>query len=180
MDINEIKSWAKSKIESDSLAKQVRKRIKETAWEKQNQREGFRASFQPLISQFEKPEDDKTRNIYTQNQERFRNQLALTDGVRANQHAITAAANQFERLADMQELPPIEGDNQEQLGSERSRTTPALYDFKKKFNNQDRQVSTYFEYPRPNDFFNTNPTRLQEIYDEVTNDKKVLGNRIGA
>ena len=29
-------------------------------------------------------------------------------------------------------------------------------------------------------FFNTNPTRLQEIYDDVTNDKKVLGNRISA
>ena len=31
-----------------------------------NQREGFRESFQPLISQFEKPEDDETRNIFTQ------------------------------------------------------------------------------------------------------------------
>ena len=29
-------------------------------------------------------------------------------------------------------------------------------------------------------FFNTNPTRLQEIYDEVTNDKNEMGNRIGA
>ena len=42
MVINEIKTWAKNKIASYSLAKQVRKRIKETAWEKQNQREGFR------------------------------------------------------------------------------------------------------------------------------------------
>ena len=45
MDINEIKTWAKNKIESDDLVKQVRRRIKETAWEKQNQREGFRESF---------------------------------------------------------------------------------------------------------------------------------------
>ena len=114
----------------------------------------------------------------------LRNQLALTEGVTANRRAFTEGFKQFKRLANMQELPPIEGDNQEpstsQLGTERSRTTPTLYDIEKKFNNQDRQVLTYFEYPRPNDFFNTNPTRLQEIYDEVTNDKTVLGNKIGA
>ena len=45
MDINEIKTWVKNKIESDNLAKQVRRRIKETTWEKQNQREGFSETF---------------------------------------------------------------------------------------------------------------------------------------
>ena len=108
MDINEIKNFAKNKIESDDLSKQVRRRIKETAWKKQNQREGFRESFQPLISQFEKPEDDKTRNIYTQNQEMLKNQLALTESVRANQRAITDGFKKLDvtkRLADMKELP---------------------------------------------------------------------------
>ena len=56
----------------------MRKRIKETAWEKQNQRQGFRESFQTLISQFAKPADDETRNIFTQNQEMLKNQLGLT------------------------------------------------------------------------------------------------------
>ena len=56
MDIPEIKTWAKNKIESDDLSKQVRRRIKETTWEKQNQREGFRESF--------KPEDDKTKKYF--------------------------------------------------------------------------------------------------------------------
>ena len=37
-----------------------------------------------------------------------------------------------------------------------------------------------FGYPRPNDFFDINPQRLQEIYDEVKNDKKVIDNKIGA
>lgn len=73
MDIEEIKRFAKNKIDSESLTKQVRKRIKETPWEKQNQREGFRESFKPLIEKFEKPEDDKTKNIYTQNQEMLKN-----------------------------------------------------------------------------------------------------------
>ena len=45
MDIEEIKKYAKNKIESDDLTKQVRQRIKETAWEKQNQREGFTETF---------------------------------------------------------------------------------------------------------------------------------------
>lgn len=34
MDIEEMKTLAKNKIESESLAKQVRDRIKTTAWEK--------------------------------------------------------------------------------------------------------------------------------------------------
>ena len=113
MDVNEIKTWAKNKIESDDLTKQVRSRIKETTWEHQNQREGFRESFKPLISQFEQPEDTKTRNIYTQNQEMLRNQLALTEGLRANQRAITQGFNQLERLADMKELP--EGENKDEI-----------------------------------------------------------------
>ena len=50
MDIQEIKNFAKNKIESDDLTKQVTRRIKETTWEKQNQREGFSETFKPLIS----------------------------------------------------------------------------------------------------------------------------------
>ena len=107
MDIEEIKKYAKNKIEADDLIKQVRKRIKETTWEKQNQREGFSETFKPLISQFEKPEDSKRENIFTQNQKMLQNQLALTEGLKANQKAITDGFSQFERLADMQELPGI-------------------------------------------------------------------------
>ena len=127
MDIQEIKNFVTNKIESDDLAKQVRLGIKETAWEKQNKREGFSETFKPLISQFEKPEDPKTKNIFTQNQEMLRNQLALTEGLRANQQAITQGFNQFERLAGMKELPSIEDDNQEQ-----SEKTPITYNLEKK------------------------------------------------
>ena len=79
MDIQEIKNFAKNKIESDDLVKQVRRRVKETAWEKQNQREGFRESFKPLISQLEKPEDPQTKNIFTQIQELLKNQRVFTE-----------------------------------------------------------------------------------------------------
>ena len=83
-------------------------------------REGFSETFKPLISQFEKPEYienpegaekpkiPKKQNIFTQNQEMLRNQLALTEGIRANQKAITDGFSQFERLADMRELPGVE------------------------------------------------------------------------
>ena len=67
MDIEKIKKYSKNKIEADDLTKQVRQRIKETTWEKQNMREGFSETFQPLISQFEKPEDPKTQNSKPRN-----------------------------------------------------------------------------------------------------------------
>ena len=38
----------------------------------------------------------------------LRNQLALTEGIKDNQKAITQGFSQFERLADMKELPGIE------------------------------------------------------------------------
>ena len=108
MDIEELKKYSQNKIEADNLIKQVRQQIKETTWEKQNLREGFTETFKPLISQFENPgKDSKTQNIFTQNQKMLQNQLALTEGIRANQKAITDGFSQFERLADMQELPGI-------------------------------------------------------------------------
>ena len=88
MDIEEIKKYSQNKIEADNLIKQVRKQIKETTWEKQNLREGFTETFKPLISQFEKPDDPKAQNIFTQNQKMLQNQLALTEGIRANQKAL--------------------------------------------------------------------------------------------
>ena len=108
MDIQKIINYSQNKIEADDLTKQVRRQIKETAWEKQNQREGFSETFKPLISQFEKPDDPKKKNIFTQNQEMLRNQLALSEGMRDNQRAITQGFSQFERLADMKELPGLE------------------------------------------------------------------------
>ena len=108
MDIEEMKKYSQNKIEADNLIKQVRKLIKETTWEKQNLREGFTETFRPLISQFEDPgKDSKTQNIFTQNQKMLQNQLALTEGLKANQKAITDGFSQFERLADIQELPGI-------------------------------------------------------------------------
>ena len=178
MDIQEIKTWAKNKIESDDLAKQVRRRIKETTWEKQNQREGFRESFKPLISQFEKPEDTKTKNIFTQNQEMLKNQLALTEGLRDNQRAITQGFNQFERLADMKELPS-DGWERDWVPEPRPPNyEDVVKDLEKNFDGDEIKLLKEGDYPRPGNFNETNIKELEQKLIDVNNDIKELNGRI--
>ena len=118
-----------------------RHRIKETIWDKQNKREGFSETFKPLISQFEKPEDPKTKNIFTQNQEMIRNQLALTEGLRDNQRAITQGFNQFERLADMKELPQEENKDEIDPDLNPVRQKKILeYNLEKELNDEDKEI----------------------------------------
>ena len=122
-----MKKYSKNKIEADNLIKQIRQKIKETTWEKQNLREGFTETFKPLISQFEDPgEVSKKQNIFTQNQKMLQNQLALTKGLEANQKAITDGFSQFERLADMRELPGVEAieDSEDDKDDEARAPTP--------------------------------------------------------
>ena len=176
-----MKKYSQNKIEADNLIKQVRQQIKETTWEKQNLREGFTESFKPLISQFEDPgEDSKKQNIFTQNQEMLQNQLALTKGLKENQKAITQGFSQFERLADMKELPQIEEDNQEQSGTDQSKKTPITYNLEKNFEKNELDYLSNFDYPRPNNFIDVNPRTLEDIYEQVNNEKTITGNLIGA
>ena len=191
MDIEEMKKYSKNKIEADNLIKQVRQRIKETIWDKQNKREGFSETYKPLISQFEEPEDPKAENIFTQNQKMLQNQLALTSdltkGLEKNQKAITDGFSQFERLADMRELAPL---IEEQPGIEQSdsaqtdvvipKKTPITYNLEKNFEKNELDYLRNFNYPRPNNFVDVNPKTLEEIYEQVNNDKTVTGNLIGA
>ena len=187
MDINEIKTRAKNKIESDDLAKQVRRRIKETTWEHQNQREGFRESFKPLISQFEKPEDTKTRNIFTQNQEMLRNQLALTEGLRANQRAITQGFNQFERLADMRELPGVEAIEDGDQGAAAKQAIPPkpvdeqfMFNLVNRFKEGEIQKLTEVGYDNPNDFLKKDIDYLESYYKDANGDIKKMNGQIPA
>ena len=159
----------------------MRKRIKDTAWEKQNKREGFRESFQPLISQFEKPDDDETRNIFTQNQEMLKNQLALTEGIKANQRAITQGFNQLERLADMKKLP--EGEKEDEIDPDLNpvRQRKILqYNLEKTFKDENEEILNRLGYPLPNELLDSDPDEIKEIYDKVSNDAKAMGYRVGA
>ena len=188
MDIEEMKKYSQNKIEADNLIKQVRQRIKETTWEKQNLREGFTETFKPLISQFEDPgKDSKTQNIFTQNQKMLQNQLALTEGIRANQKAITDGFSQIERLADMQELPGVgaiedgEDDKDDQARAplpKEDKTSIVNLDLEKNFNENDIATLGDFDYTRPNDFYVTNIEDLQKDLEDVNNDIKKLTGQI--
>ena len=176
-----MKKYSQNKIEADNLIKQVRQKIKETIWEKQNLREGFTETFKPLISQFEKPEDPKQKNIFTQNQEMLQNQLALTEGIRANQKAITDGFNQFERLADMKELPQVENENEIDPDLNPVRQKEILkYNLEKNLDEEDKQVLDLLNYPQPNELLNKDPNEINEIYKIVKKDVKEMGYQIGA
>ena len=181
MDIEEVKKYSQNKIEADNLIKQVRQQIKETTWEKQNLREGFTETFKPLISQFEKPDDPKAQNIFTQNQKMLQNQLALTEGLKANQKAITDGFNQFERLADMQELPQVENKDEIDPDLNPVRQKEILkYNLEKNLDEEDKQILVLLDYPQPNELLDKDPNEINEIYKMVKNDVKVIGNQIGA
>ena len=203
MDIEEIKKYSKNKIEADDLTKQVRQRIKETAWEKQNQREGFTETFKPLISQFEKPEDSK-ENIFTQNQKMLQNQLALTEDIKNNQLAIKGLTDkqdifnrgfkQYERLADMEELPGVEANDYDQ-----EQTSEDLIDFDDqeqtskipiaKFNVEDLDRNLNNKESRdilenngygylPSYYFDKNVSEISSLIDDVNTDLDIASERI--
>ena len=178
MDIEKLKKFAKNKIEADDLTKQVRRQIKETTWAKQNMREGFSETFKPLISQFEKPEDPKQKNIFTQNQEMLRNQLALTEGLKANQKAITDGFNQFERLADMKELPGVEYEEDEEDEEDEEPKIDHSLDLEKNFNEGDLDVLNEYGYKRPNDFYKYNKEDLEKDLEVLNGRMKSLNSQI--
>ena len=204
MDIQEIMKYSKNKIEADDLTKQVRQQIKETAWEKQNRREGFTETFKPLISQFEKPEDSK-ENIFTQNQKMLRNQLALTEGIKNNQLALKGLTDkqdifnrgfkQFERLSDIEELPGVEAieDDQEQTSKDlidfdvdQEQTSKApiakfkVEDFDSYINNegaQDILKSSGYNH-LPSYYFDKDISEISSLIDKVNKDLITESNKL--
>ncbi|CAH3169863.1 unnamed protein product [Porites evermanni] len=169
MDIEEYKKLARNKIEADALTKQVRDVIKETKWQKQDMREGFTETFKPLIKSQEsvkKSIDEQQNATIAQLQA---NQLALTSGLeKINETNL--------RLAEMRELPALEGDYEETKTSKKK--SPTLYNIEKNIDDVDLEILEMLEYPRPNDFFDTNPKILREILDEVKNDVKMFTGEI--
>ena len=169
MDIEEYKKLARNKIEADALTQQVRDIIKITKWQKQNMREGFKETFQPLIESqdsIKKSIDEQQNATIAQLK---KNQLALTSGLeKINQDNL--------RLLEMRELPALEGDYEEPTTSKEK--SPTRYNIEKNLNDVDLEILRIMDYPRPNDFFDTNPERLREIHDEVINDVKVFTGQI--
>ena len=168
MDIEEYKKFVKDKIESETLTKKVRNVIKETEWQKQDAREGFKETFKPLI----KSQDSIKKSIDDQ-------QNATIAQLKKNQLALTQGFDQFNRLVEMRELPALEGDYEEAAAPSTSKPkSPTRYNIEKNLDNVDLGVLKDMGYPRPNDFFDTNPERLREIRDEVKNDVKTFTGQI--
>ena len=96
MNLEETKKIIGNKIEAEALTKNVRSQIKSYIDQKQNLREGFKETFQPLITSQDavKASIDKVQNaMIKQLQE---NQLALTEGLDKNRLAITSGFDKME------------------------------------------------------------------------------------
>ena len=110
MDIEEYKKLARNKIEADALTQQVRDVIKETKWQKQDMREGFKETFKPLIKSqdsIKKSIDEQQNATIAQLQA---NQLALTQGLNQNRLAITEGFDKLDEVRkwDLAQLPSFE------------------------------------------------------------------------
>ena len=169
MNIEEYKKLARNKIEAHSLTHQVRDVIKITKWQKQDVREGFKETFKPLI----KSQDSIKKSIDEQ-------QNATIAQLKANQLALTSGLEKINetnlRLAEMRELPALEGDYEEPSTS-RPRS-PTRYNIEKNFDKVDLDLLNIMGYPRPNNFFGTDTDKLEEILDEVKNDVKAFTGEI--
>ena len=76
----------------------------------------------------------------------------------------------------MRELPALEGDYDKPTTSKTR--SPTRYNIEKNLDDVDLEILRIMDYPRPNDFFDTNTKRLGEILDEVKNDVKVFTGEI--
>ena len=98
MDIEEAKNFARDKIAADDMLLQVRNVIKETKWQKQDMREGFKETFKPLI----KSQDSIKKSIDEQQnatiEQLKKNQLALTQGLNQNRLAITEGFDKLDEV----------------------------------------------------------------------------------
>ena len=162
MDIEEAKKFARNKIESDAITKQVRDIIKITKWQKQDMREGFRETFQPLIKSqdsIKKSIDEQQNATIAQLQA---NQLALTDGLNKNRLAITQGLENliFEDLQGKEGKEGKEGEEGEE-GEEGN-----ISYFNKYLLNKE-SIDTLKKYgynDLPSDYYNT---------DEITINKRL-------
>ena len=149
--------------------------IKTTKWQKQDMREGFKETFKPLI----KSQDSIKKSIDDQ-------QNATIAQLKKNQLALTQGFEQFDRLADMRELPYIGedfGDYDNEEGWNRN-WIPSSYEkdrylnLEKNFDGHDLGILREFEYPRPNDFFEINPQDLELTLEELKGNIKQLSGEI--
>ena len=107
MNLEETKKIIENIIEAEALTLNVRSQIKSYIDQKQNVREGFKETFQPLIASQEavKESIDKEQNAMIKQLQH--NQLALTEGLNENRLAITSGFDKMDEVKrwDLDQLP---------------------------------------------------------------------------
>ena len=111
MNLEETKKIIENKIEAEDLTRNVRSQIKSCIDQKQNLREGFKETFEPLIASRDAVKtsiDNQQNKLIKQLQE---NQLALTEELDRNILALTQGFDKMEvKQLPSTSLPAIEGD----------------------------------------------------------------------
>ena len=110
MNLEETKKIIENKIEAEALTRNVRSQIKSYTDQKQNAREGFKETFEPLIESQEAVKtsiDSQQNKLIKQLQD---NQLALTGGLNKNRLAITSGFDKMDEVKkfDLQQIPGFE------------------------------------------------------------------------
>ena len=54
------------------------------------------------------------------------------------------------------------------------------YNLEKTFKDENKEILNRLGYPLPNELLDSNPDKIKEIYDKVSNDAKAMGYRVGA
>ena len=188
MDIEEYKKFVKDKIESENLTKKVRKIIKEVEWQKQDMREGFTETFNPLIKSQEsikKSIDDQQNKTLAQLQA---NQLALTQGLNQNRMAITQGLeNLIAETPKEYEEPSGEPSGEtsgetsgEPSGAKGKIATFNKEDFNKYLDNKKRiDILESFGYDKlPYDFLGDDTSYVKKVIDDINEQKEEITNNV--
>ena len=193
MDIEEYKKFVKDKIESENLTKKVRKIIKEVEWQKQDMREGFTETFNPLIKSQEsikKSIDDQQNKTLAQLQA---NQLALTQGLNQNRMAITEGFDKLDEVKkwDLAQLPGFEAiedppkEDDGVLPSTSDQESPKIAKFtpedldRNLMNKEAQDILKVNEYHKlPSEYFEEDVSTIDNLIDGVNNDLEEFNKRL--
>ena len=98
MNLEETKKIIESEIEAEALTRNVRSKIKSYIHGKQNLREGFTETFEPLIESQKavKASINKEQNAMIEQLQK--NQKALTEGLDKNRLAITQGFDKMDEV----------------------------------------------------------------------------------
>ena len=183
MDIEEAKNFARDKIAADDMLMQVRNVIKETKWQKQDMREGFKETFKPLI----KSQDSIKKSIDEQQnatiEQLKKNQLALTQGLNQNRLAITEGFDKLDEVKkwDLAQLPGFEAIEESkeddgvlpstsEEGPKIAKFTPEDLD-RNLMTKETQDILKFNEYYKlPSEYFEEDVSTIEKVIEDVNED----------